>query len=376
MNFWKILVKEVQTIMHIDLAEDLLRVIDLYMYGNNHHFVFHKRQLRDLQVLSLNHNILESLTPCNANIYSKTEDTVIQMLIGRKLLGLDIWDNPDAEYGDPNPLEIMTEKDSFFLVPDQPANWWWNQDSKLQDLPALHFNHRIEDARVIIRSTGPYLQLHISRCDHGRLRQDSNWSFSSDCESDDHQSINEDSIAKEFFRCLENPDENTMVFLSPRMPSLMLEESHRTVSEHINLPEQYNEVSDISFSQSYSSTSQSLEDSLHCDSYCWNDSCEPDSKYDGSMSQDHTHSREITPELFIDDLKNDVPYVCSMNDMSKTQRSHRPIKAKTHILELGAGSLRMNNRSISIRYNRTKQNPKSEVNNIDFFNNFDALASV
>jgi len=365
MNFREILVNEVLTSMHIDLAEDLLRVIDLYMYGKTHRFVFHERQLRDLQVLSLNPNILESLIPCNANIYSKTEDGVVQMLIGRKLLGFDIWDNPDAQYGDPNPLEIMTDQDSFFLVPDKPANWWLNQGSKFMDLPNLYFNHQIKDARVIIRTTGPYLQLLVTRCDHGSFRKGSNWSLSSDCESDDNQSINQDPIAMEFFRCSESPNENTMVFLSPGMPSSMLEESHRTVSENRNIPEQYNEVGDMSSSQSYSPTLRSLEESLHSDLDSWNDSYE--SKSDGSMSQDHIHSREITPELTPDHLDNDVPYVCTM---SKTS-----IKAKTYVLELGAGSLQKNDRSISFRYNRTKPNPKYGVNN-DFFNNFDALASV
>jgi len=272
MCFREILVNEVLTSMHIDLPEDLLRVIDIYMYGKNHCFIFHQRQLQDLEVLSLNqNNILESLTPCNGNIYSKTEDGVIQILVGRKLLGFYACDDSDAQYGDPNPLEIITDKGSFFLVPDKPANWWFNRDSKFIDLPA-HYNHRIEDARLIIRTTGPYLQLVVTRCDHGGFRKCSNWSLSSDSVSDDNQSNTEDSIATEFFRCCESSEENTMVFLSPRMPLLMLEESQRTVSGHINLPEQYNEDGDISANECYSPNSRSLGKPLHYDLNSWNDS--------------------------------------------------------------------------------------------------------
>jgi len=376
MNFREILVNEVLTSMHIDLAEDLLRVIDLYMYGKNQCFVFHERQSRDLQVLSLDYNILESLTPCNANIYSKVSDNVIQMLVGRKLLGFDICENDDD--GDPNPLEIMTDKDSIFLVPDEPANWWFNRDSKFMDLPAYSFNHRIEDARVIIRTTGPYLQLLVSRCDNGGFRKCSNLSLSSDCLSEDNQSIVEDPIATEFFRCHGSSQENTMVFLSPRIPSLLLEESHSTVSEHLNLPEQNNEVGDIYASQSYSPTSRSLGNSLHCDLDSWRDSYELDtcSKPDGPILQDHIHSREITPELITSDLDIDVQSVYSLNDLSKARRSRRTVKAKTHVLELGAGLLRKHDRSISFMYNRTARNPNYGVSNIHFCNNFDALASV
>jgi len=305
-NFREILVNEVLTSMQIDLAEDLLHVIDLYMYGKNHCFVFHERQSQDLQVLSLSPNILESLTPCNPNVYSKTEDSVIQILVGRKLFGFDMCDDHNAEYGDPNPLEIITDKDSIFLVPDKPANWWLNRDSKFMNLPALYgFNHRIEDARIITRTTGPYLQLLVSRCDHGGFRKCSNWSNSSSCVSDECKSTSEDSITMEFFSCCESSKENTMVFLSPRMTVLTLEESHGPVSQHSN----------------------------------------------------RIHSREITPELTIDDLDNDVP-------------------TKTHVLELGAGLLRKNDSYKSFRYQRPTPNPKYSVCNTDFCNKFDALASL
>jgi len=163
-NFCEVLVNEVFNNIHVDLPEDLVRVIDLYMYGKNHYFVFHEKRSRGLEVLSLNHDIRENLIPCNANIWSNTEEGVIQMLLGRKLLGFDICDDED---GDPNLLEIMTDKGSVFLVPDETANWWLNRDSKFMDLPAFYgFNDIIEDARVIIRPTGPYLHLVVRPSDH------------------------------------------------------------------------------------------------------------------------------------------------------------------------------------------------------------------
>jgi len=63
----------------------------------------------------------------------------------------------------------------------------------------------------------------------------------------------------EFFRSYESSHENTMVFLSPAMPSVMLDENYSTVSEH---PEQKSDVGDISASQYYTTISQSKERSL------------------------------------------------------------------------------------------------------------------
>jgi len=374
MNFREILANEVFTSLHIDLAEDLLRVIDLYMYGKNHCFVFHERQWRKFDVLSLNHNILESLTPCSANIYSKKENGVIQMLIGQKLKGFDIFGDPDADKGAPNPLEIMTEEESIYLVPDKPANWWLNRDSKFIDLPArVGFNHLIEDARLIIRTTGPYLQLLVRRCDDRESRQ-SSWSSRFDWVSDDNQSVTEDSIVKDFFKCCESSQENTMVFFSPRMPSSMLEESDRTVSTRLNLSEQDNEAGDVLelASRCDPPTAWTLEESLHGGLETFNDPL----TLDGPISLDDVHSREITPEWTAVNKVNDIPYLCSPNNQFKTRKSLRTNKKKTHILELGAGFLGKSERSISFRYNMTKPSMKYEVNSLDFCNSFDAIASV
>jgi len=169
----------------------------------------------------------------------------------------------------------------------------------------------------------------------------------------------------EFLRSSDSSHENNMVFLSPRRPSVMLDESHRSVSEY---PERKSDVGDVFASQYYSPNSQSLERSLDFEFDSWNDSCELDisSKSDGPISKDHMHSREFIPEFNSGDLDNDLP---------KTRRSHETTNAKRHVLELGAGSLRKDDRSIPLRYNRMRPNRSVELN-IDFFNDFDALAYV
>jgi len=235
----------------------------------------------------------------------------------------------------------MTDKGSVFLVPDKPANWWLNRDSKFMHLPALYgFNHVIEDARVIIRPTGPYLQLVVRPSDHEGSVKLSNWDLSSDL-PDDNRSISEDSIAMDFFSGCKSSHENTMVFLSPKMPSVMQQESDRTVSED---PVQKSHVGDKSANQYDSHISQS---SLDFEFDSWNDSCELDiySKSDGPL----IHSREFTPEFNSGDLDNDL-YVCSLNNLSKTQSSRETTKAKIHVLELGAGLLQKDHRSIPFRY--------------------------
>jgi len=166
----------------------------------------------------------------------------------------------------------------------------------------------------------------------------------------------------EFFRRSETSHENTMVFL---------DESHRTVSEHA---EQKSDVRDISASQYYSPMSQSRSLDFELDS--WIDSCELDisSKSEGPISQDHIHSREFTPEFNSGDLDNDL-YVCRLNNRSKNPRSYETTKAKKHVLELGAGLLLKDDRSSTLRHSRMRPKQSTELN-IDFCNDFDALASV
>jgi len=225
---------------------------------------------------------------------------------------------------------------------------------------------------VIIRPTGPYLHLVVSPCDDEGSFKCSNWDSSSDCLSDDNRSISEDLIAMEFFRSCESSHQNNMVFLSPRT-SFMLDESHRTVSEY---HERKSDVGDVFGSQYYSPNSQSLERSLDFEFDSWNDSCELDisSKSDGAILQDHMHSREFKREFNSGDLDNDL-YVSRLNNLSKTQSSHKTTKAKRHVLELGAGLLRKDDRSIQSRFNRMRPNRSAE-SKIDFFHDFDALAYV
>jgi len=358
-NFRDFFAHEVWTSLHIDLAEDLVRVIDLYTWGKNHQFVFHEKQWQDIRVLSLEQNILGSLKPCKSDNSSKTEHGVIQKLVGKKLFGFDIFDDPYAEEGHPNPLEIMTEEESIFLVPDKTANWWLNKDNKFIDLPALRgFNHRIEDARVINRTMGPYLQLVISRCEDEGSETCSNCDLSSDCEPDANESSTMDPIAMDFFRCSESSEENTMDFVSPTFTSTMSEESN--TPEDLNLAERYNE--------SLESWSDSFNDSCTCDA-CSSSGC-PISEY-------HFNSREWTPPSSTAHLNNDIQFISSANGEKRARGSHiKTISGKTHVLELGAGSFQINDCSISPRNNRKTPNPNYGISSFDSRNNFVALAYV
>lgn len=280
------------------------------------------------------------------------------MLVGKKLFGFDIFDDPYAEEGDPNPLEIMTEEESIFLVPHKPANWWLTEDNKFIDLTALSgFNHRIEDARVINRTMGPYLWLLVSRCETEGAQNCSSCGLSSDCGSDANPSSTMDSFAMDTFRCCESSEENTMVFLPQKIPSTTFEESNRTISEHLNLAERYNQ-------------------SLQCGWDSSNDSCTWDtcSKSDSPI---HFYSTERAPLSSTVQLNKDIQFMFSANGDKRTGESHiNTFSGKTHVLELGAGLFQMNDGSTSSRYNRKTPNPKYGIRSFDFCNNFVALGSV
>jgi len=283
------------------------------------------------------------------------------MLVGKKLFGFDIFDDPYAEEGDPNPLEIMTEEESIFLVPDKTANWWLNHDSKSIDLPALRgFNHRIEDARVINRTTGPYLQLLISRCEDEGSQKCSSCDLSSDWGSDANESSSVDSFAMDFFRSCESSEENTMDFLPKRIPSTMSEESNRTTPENLNLAERYNQI--------LQNGCDSFDDSCTCDT-CSTSGC--------PISQYHSNSREWTPPPSTEHLSEDIHFNSCANGEKRTGGSHlKSNSGKTYILELGAGLCQINDCFISSQYSRKTPNPKYGISSFDFCDNFVALACV
>jgi len=168
-----------------------------------------------------------------------------------------------------------------------------------------------------------------------------------------------------------------MVFLSSRMPSLTLEER---VSERLNLHEENSEPEDIFMldNRCDSPASLTLEESLTCSFGSLNDPLTLDtySISDGTIPQDHNHSREISPDWTNVNQDNDATYLSGPNDLLKIPKSNRTNKAKTYVLELGAGFLGTSDRSTLYEYNRTKPNNKYGVESKDFFNNYEALASV
>jgi len=218
-----------------------------------------------------------------------------------------------------------------------------NQDNKFIDLPALRgFNHRIEDARVINRTTGPYLQLLVSPCEDEGSQKCSSYGLSSDCGSNANESSNVDSLAMDFFGCCESSEENTMD------PLTMLEESNSTTPEHLNLAERYNKT---------------LKDLFACET--WTTS-------DFSISKHHFNSKEWTPPSSTLHLK-DIQSTCSANGEKRTGRSHIKTRSgKTHVLDLGAGLFQIHDS----QYKRKTPNPKYGISSFDFCNNFVALASV
>jgi len=254
----------------------------------------------------------------------------------------------------------MTEEESIFLVPDKTANWWLNQDNKVIDLPAIcGFNHRIEDARVINRTMGPYLQLLITRCEDEGSQKCSSCDLSSDWESDANESSSVDSFALDSW-CCESSQENSMDFFPQKNPLTMLEESNRITPKDLNLAERY--------SHTLQSECGSLNASCTCD-ICSTSGC--------PISQYHFNSREWTPPSSTLDLNKDMESIHSESDEISTGESHlKTASGKTYVLELGAGLCQINDSFITSQDSRKTPNPKYGISSFDFCNNYVALAYV
>lgn len=341
MNVREILMHEVLATLHIDLGEDLVGVIDLYMYGITQPFCFHERE-EDLQVLSLSRKISDSLKPCSPDKKCTEEDNALKMLVGRTLIGFDICNENCAEAGYLNPCEIMTNQGSIFLVPDIFVNWWLNLDNKCIELPARYgFNHRIEDARVIIRPKGPYLQLLVSRCDDGGSRKCSNWDYSGEYVQDDNVSLTEDSLGLELLKSWDGSQENTMVFLPQNRQSQVVEDWSSAIPEHWVLTENVNDTREMSIAESQcrSPSSRILGKSYKFISDNRSDHrLGPLFSIDGSYSSRNI-SRDVTPDPIEGDLTIDLQNVWNSYRKGMTRESHTAsLAAKTYILELGARS--------------------------------------
>jgi len=341
LNVREILINEVLATLHIDLGEDLVSVIDLYMYGITQPFCFHERE-EDLQVLSLSRKISDSLKPCSPAKECKEEGNALKMLVGRTLIGFDICDENCAEPGYLNPCEIMTNQGSIFLVPDIFVNWWLNLDNKCIDLPARYgFNHRIEDARMIIRPKGPFLQLLVSRYDNEGSRKCSNWDYSGDVQ-DDNVSLTEDSIGRELLKSWDGSQENAMVFIPQNRQSQVVEDRSSSIPEHWVLTENVNDTREMSIAESQcrSPSSRILGRSFKCISDNWSDHrLGPLFSIDGSYSSRNIPSRDVTPDPNEGDLNIDLPNVWNPYIVGRTRECHTAsLTAKTYILELGARS--------------------------------------
>jgi len=342
MNVREILINEVLATLHIDLGEDLVSVIDLYMYGITQPFCFHERE-EDLHVLSLSSKISDSLKPCSPGKECKEEGNALKMLVGRTLLGFDICDENCAEAGYLNPCQIMTNQGSVFLVPDIFVSWWLNLDNKCIELPARYgFKHRIEDARMITRPKGPYLQLLVSRCDHEGSRKCCNWDYSGEYVQDDNVSLTEDSIGRELLKSWDGSQENTMVFIPQNRPSQIVEDWSSPIPEHWALTENVNDTREMSIAESQCRSPSSRVVSKSYKGICDNRSDHrlgPLFSIDGSCSSRNYPSRDITPEPIEGDLNIDLQNVWNPYRKIRTRETHKPsLTAKTYILELGARS--------------------------------------
>jgi len=147
--------------LHIMLNPDVMNVIELYTFERTHSVVPHLRTeyrrslLRDGEILDL-------LKPCEqyGNCRNCEHDYIMHNLIGRVLYGFDIHDSRYSTIDDPNPCEIMTNKGAVYLVPDKMSDWFLYKDGECVALPVLdRFKHCIIDAKIITRSSGPFLRL-------------------------------------------------------------------------------------------------------------------------------------------------------------------------------------------------------------------------
>jgi len=236
-TFCKLLTREVAANIGIQLDPNVINIIVLYTFERTHSIIPHER-IETCTSLSREGDILDSLTRCELQFKPNTsKDYILKGLIGHVLYGFDIHDSPYNGVNDPNPLEIITSDGAMYLVPDKLSDWFLNQDDECIALPMRYrFKHRISDARIMGRVSGPYLQLTIAPS-RGTLPQadeelkmdmqespslalDSELSLDmdiSDCSSmKSSRSSTADTLALEIANSWENPVEN-MVLVVPHV---------------------------------------------------------------------------------------------------------------------------------------------------------------
>jgi len=241
-TFCKLVFEQVLTSLQIRLDADVISTIVLYTFERTHPFVPHTR-LEVRQSLMREEEILDILRPCEQDFEpNPSEDFTLETLIGRTLYGFDIHDSPYAGVDDPNPCEIMTKEGGIFLVPSRLSDWFLNQDGKCIPLPVRYrFKHRITDAKVMSRATGPWLQLTIlpirkvvpgtdellMTSAFDSLEYSDEESFSSYDISDIDVTLNhpshernntDDTLAAEIVNSWKSPRESMLVVVSPSLP--------------------------------------------------------------------------------------------------------------------------------------------------------------
>jgi len=203
-TFRKLVQVEVLRNLHTMLNPDIMNVLELYTFERTYPVIPHKRSKNRLS-LYRDGDILDLLTPCEqyANHMNCEEDYVMHTLIGRVLYGFDIHDSRYSTIDDPNPCEIMTNEGGMYLVPNKKSDWFLYKDGECVALPVLQrFKHRITDARLKVRSSGPFLRLVLRPVNYEDSDLESFTSSDTDLKlTNISKSTSEDSLATEIANC-------------------------------------------------------------------------------------------------------------------------------------------------------------------------------
>jgi len=306
-TFRKLVPAQVLTNLHIMLNPDVVNVIELYTFERTHPVVPHRRTEHP-RSLFRDGDILDLLTPSEqyANHSNCKEDYVMHTLIGRVLYGFDIHDSRYRTIDDPNPCEIMTNEGGMYLVPDQMSDWFLYKDGECVALPVLQrFKHCIADARLIARSSGPFLRLVLkpvqslipgkdfmlqdTKLGCGINYEDSDLESFTSCDIDPNllnisKNTTEDSLAVEIANCWNSTRESVLVVVSPPTSK----EAH--VEECCDITQSAFSV--VLTDDSDSDTPQEVEDTLD-----FEDKYREDSQNEDKDSDDPSPLGEPTGEL-------------------------------------------------------------------------------
>jgi len=404
--FRELVHSEVLENLHILLNTDVMTLIELYTFERTHSVVpYHRTEYR--RSLSRDEDILDLLTPCEqyGNRRNCDHDYILHTLIGRVLYGFDIHDSRYGTIDDPNPCEIMTNEGGLYLVPDQMSDWFLYKDGECVALPVLHrFKHYITDAKIIARSSGPFLRLMLKpvQCfipGKESPPQSTKWGShinyeDSDLESfpstdidpnllSNTKSISEDSFSVEIANSWNSKRESLLVVLSPLPPEMehineSCDPSQTTFSADLTddidsvIPQEDAKIAD--FENEYSEESENEDDN---NSDNWSSYNEPNSEFplgkpehenasENFVISSTTTGRSSLTSLGSGDFPSgagdDHSYL-EKDDIHFASMSLRPSltpdidSQATIILELGAGVIGIPDLSVSYLHYLTTPNP-------------------